>query len=340
MAFIIKSVLKFAESCDDGPFQVQPGTCNTEKTNEEVRIVLLGRTGSGKSATGNTISNDRFFQSVCGYRAVTTRCCSKYTIRFGRNIQVVDTPSFFDLFGEDKTVQNEFVKSIALTSPGPHCFLLVMELRRITEENVHNIGSFFDTFGNDVFRYIIVVFTRKDILDCENTEILEFVKNTPLGFQQFMKKCNDRCIAFNNRACGAENESQVYHLLLMIDGINRQNNGHCFVNDMFVVAEEIMLRRQKQIENERREKRDLEVNEIKRKMEQRYHDMDERNLETNKELQLLNDKYDQLVNPREEVRNQVQANDKFIPYPSKQETTSLMSIIQLMFKRIFNPPKR
>lgn len=237
-------------------------------------------------------------------------------------------------------MQNEFVKSIALTSPGPHCFLLVMELRRITEENVHNIGSFFDTFGNDVFRYIIVVFTRKDILDCENTEILEFVKTTPLGFQQFMKKCNDRCIAFNNRARGAEKESQVYHLLLMIDEINRQNNGHCFVNDMFVVAEEIMLRRQKQIENERREKRDLEVNEIKRKMEQRYHDMDERNLETNKELQLLNDKYDQLVNPREEVRNQVQANDQFIPYPSKQETTSLMSIIQLMFKRIFNPPKR
>lgn len=88
-----------------------------------------------------------------------------------------------------------------------------------------------------------------------------------------------------------------------------------------------MLRRQKQVENERREKRDLEVNEIKRKMEQRYHDMDERNLETTRELQLLNDKYDQLVNSRKEVRNQVQTNDQFIPYPSKQETTSLMLII-------------
>lgn len=290
--------------------------------------------------TGNTILNDRFFKRGYGYRSVNTRCCSKNAIRFGRNIQVVDTPSFFDSFGDDKTVQNEFVKSIALTSPGPHCFLLVMTVGRIIEEEVHNINSFFHTFGNDVFRFIIVVFTGKDHLDCENTEILEFVKNTPVGFQQFMKKCNDRCIAFNNRACGAENESQVNHLFLMIDEINRQNNGHCFVNDMFVVVEESMLRRQKQIENERREKWDLEVNEIKRKMEQRYHDMDERNLETNKELQLLNNKYDQLVNPREEVRNEVQANDQFIPYPSKQETTSLMSIIQFMFKRIFIPPKR
>lgn len=87
-----------------------------------------------------------------------------------------------------------------------------------------------------------------------------------------------------------------------------------------------MLRRQIQVENERTEKRDLEVDEIKRKMEQRYHDMDERNLETNKELQLLNDIYDQLVNPRKEVRNQVQTNDQFIPYPSKQETTSLTQL--------------
>lgn len=65
---------------------------------------------------------------------------------------------------------------------GFYCFLLVMIVGWIIEEEVYNINSFFYIFGNDVFCFIIVVFIGKDYFDCENIEILEFVKNILVGF--------------------------------------------------------------------------------------------------------------------------------------------------------------
>ncbi|CAF3904185.1 unnamed protein product, partial [Rotaria sp. Silwood1] len=42
--------------------------------NREVRMVLLGRTGDGKSSFGNTILGTKKFQAKCCATGVTTQC--------------------------------------------------------------------------------------------------------------------------------------------------------------------------------------------------------------------------------------------------------------------------
>lgn len=73
-----------------------------------------------------------------------------------------------------------------------------------------------DCFGQQIFKYFIVLFTRKDDLDDEKKSLDDHIKSVPSNLQTIIEKSGKRVIAFNNILRGEERDEQVKHLLSMV----------------------------------------------------------------------------------------------------------------------------
>ncbi|XP_042256765.1 GTPase IMAP family member 9-like [Thunnus maccoyii] len=147
----------------------------------ELRIVMIGKTGVGKSSLANTIFGEDVFTINHISNAETKECQAQTRSVNGRSITLVDTPGFFDTNMSEENPRTEIVKCITERAPGPHVFRIVLGEKRsgvekFTKQENDVIRKICEYFPEEAFKYAAVVFTHGDQLP-EGMTIEEFVSH-------------------------------------------------------------------------------------------------------------------------------------------------------------------
>ncbi|KAM8746815.1 GTPase IMAP family member 7-like [Acanthopagrus schlegelii] len=216
------------------------------------RIILLGKSGAGKSSLANTIFGEAKFQIIHLNDLKTHGTEAETKSLNGRSITLIDVPGFFEWERSEEEMRTEMVRCFTECAPGPHAFLIVLKVERFTEQEQEVFNKICQYFSEDALNYAVIVFTHGDQLS-EGMKIEEYVAQSE-GLRDLVKKCGDRCCIVDNRYWKSSQEDeyrsnrfQVAELLNTIDKLALANNGGYYTSEMLQEMENTILTEMKRI---------------------------------------------------------------------------------------------
>lgn len=206
---------------------------------------MLGRTGTGRSSSGNTILGRSAFWVDVSPRSVTTHCKRQSGTVEGRSVSVIDTPGFFHTRLHHQEVMAEVGRCVDLSSPGPHAFLVTLPPGRLIQEERDTFEWIKATFGPGATRFTMVLFTWGDQLQGKHVE--DFIQESN-ELSEFVSSCHGGYHVLDNTK---QETGQVEELLKKVDKMVVDNVGLCYTSEMLKEAERAVKEARERILEER-----------------------------------------------------------------------------------------
>ncbi|XP_031419754.1 GTPase IMAP family member 9-like isoform X2 [Clupea harengus] len=182
-------------------------------TQDDQRVVLLGKIGAGKSSLANRILGREIFKTD-----EIGLCMRRQGEHAGRKLTVVDTPGW-DRVSVQRTperIKQEIIRSATLCLPGPHALLLVLPISmhdQIPSANeIKSASHHVALLSHRAWRHTIVLFVCKDEMDTSA------IDQQVQGAKKLIDKCEGRYFILHN-------DSDVTALLQKIEDMVEENCG-------------------------------------------------------------------------------------------------------------------
>ncbi|XDV11436.1 hypothetical protein PO909_000377 [Leuciscus waleckii] len=205
----------------------------------DLRIVLLGVSGAGKSPTANAILGREAFKESRTRESEIQRGRVE-----DRNISIIDTPGFFNPQLTDEELQKQMMKSLYLSAPVPHVFLLIINLETCREEQRNVVEQIQENFGAQAMRFTMVLFIGRDKIS--RKEWVQIIESETI--KELLKYFEGRYHVINSKSeC---DPYQIKMLLKSIDEMVKNNGGQNYSHKIYLKDSEDQGDLRKQVKSQ------------------------------------------------------------------------------------------
>ena len=204
-------------------------------TDNELRILLIGKTGHGKSTAGNALLKTDAFRTSHFSGSETTKSQYASSTHKTKRIVVVDTPGMFDTRHVDSEAINEksrmeIMRACYLLSPGFHAAVIAVNAaEKFTKENQETINIYHNLFGDDFWNYTFLLLTHWDLMEAKKVKFEEYLENANDDFKAVLCLCEGKCYPIGQKKTKQQAKT-------VIDGIKanmERFGGGCFSDVLF-----------------------------------------------------------------------------------------------------------